>query len=167
VNNITLLVAMAVAALSGYFVGSYSGRDAKEALATAQIAARHAQDEHENTVKLLNERIGKLDSEYAEEKKDNTAHFRKQQQKWADLLASRDRRIVELSGMNNATAAEISRLRTSLQDMPLSAERKQTEQRIADLEKAFTAQQTQIAGLECSKIPVANEMLSKLKGDAL
>lgn len=166
-NNITLLIAMTVAAISGYFIGSYSGRDAKEALATAQIAARHVMEEHEQSVKLLNERISKLDNEYAEEKKGYNANFQKQKQKWAELLAGRDQRIAELNSMNSNTGAEISRLRSSVKDMAPSAERRHTEERIAVLEKDFKAQQIQIFGLECSKTPVAAEMLNKLQGDAL
>lgn len=166
-NNITLLIAMTVAAISGYFIGSYSGRDAREALATAQIAARHALEDHEQAVKLLHERISKLDSEYADEKKSHNESFQKQKQKWAELLAGRDRRIAELSSINTDTGAEISRLRGSVKDMPPSAERQRMEQRIAVLEKDFKATQTQISGLECSKTPVASEMLTKLKGDAL
>jgi hypothetical protein len=167
VNNITLLIAMTVAAISGFFIGSYSGREAKETLATAQIAARHAMDDHEKSVKLLNEQISRLDKEYAAEKKGNSENYQKQKQKWAELLAGRDRKIAELASRNSDTGAEITRLRGTVKDMSPSAERQRTEERIALLEKEFNAQQAQIFGLECSKTPVATEMLSKLKGDTL
>jgi uncharacterized coiled-coil protein SlyX len=166
-KNITLVIVMIVAAIAGYFIGSYSGRNAKEALANALVAARLATDDHDKTVKELNNRIIKLDSDYEIDKKARDASYEKQKVKWAGLLAGRDKRITELSKESSGTGAEIERLRGSLKGMTSPEERQRMNERIAKLEKELKDQQILITGLECSKIPVPQEILSKLKGDAL
>ena len=166
-KNITLIIVMLVAAIAGYFFGSYSGRNAKEALANAQVAAELATKDHDKTVKELNDRLAKLDSDYEIDKKARDASYEKQKIKWAELLAGRDKRITELSKESSGTGAEIERLRRSLKGMTSPEERQRMNERIAKLEKELKDQQTLIAGLECSKVPVPQEMLDRLKGDGL
>jgi DNA repair exonuclease SbcCD ATPase subunit len=163
-RNIILLIVMIVSGISGYYIGSFKGRDAIETLEKAKSAATQAQQLHDDTEKSLKTRISSLENDYQKEKeKLNDAH-EKQNTEWEAIKAGRDARIAELTQTVSTKRAEIDTLKQGVSSKKTgSKERIRLDNRIVDLEKEQKAHEMTIAGEECAKVPVPIETLQMLR----
>ena len=82
-RNLVLLIVMALAGAGGWYVGSWSGRDAIAALAKAKDLGEQAQTEHDKTVKSLNQKLAGLTGEFEQgQKKLEDEHPELIEQRW-------------------------------------------------------------------------------------
>lgn len=181
-RNLVLLIVALLAGAAGWYVGSWSGRDAIQALAKAKMLGEQAQTAHDQVVKGLNDRLAGLGAEYAQGKKTLEDAHAQAKQEFSSVLAGRDQRIAELGRVRTGTQSQLAGLRQALAQASTSAstgantgagtgtgtgttpqDRERLQADITRLEKQLADQQTLIAGLECSKVAVPSELLAPLR----
>lgn len=171
-RNLVLLIVALLAGAAGWYGGSWSGRDAIQALAKAKALGEQAQAEHDKAVKGLNDRLAGLGAEYAQGKKTLEDAHAQAKREFSTVLAGRDQRIAELGRVRTSTQTQLAGLKQALANAgtgtgtaggatPQDRERLQAD--INRLEKQVADQQTLIAGLECSKVAVPAELLAPLR----
>ena len=171
-RNLVLLIVALLAGAAGWYVGSWSGRDAIQALAKAKALGEQAQVEHDKAVKGLNDRLAGLGAEYAQGKKSLEDAHAQAQREFATVLAGRDQRIAELGRARSSTQSQLAGLKQALANAGTGTgagssatpqDRARLQADITRLEKQVADQQTLIAGLECSKVAVPAELLAPLR----
>ena len=173
-RNLVLLIVALLAGAAGWYVGSWSGRDAIQALAKAKVLGEQAQVAHDKAVKGLNDQLAGLGAEYAQGKKSLEDAHAQAKREFSTVLAGRDQRIADLGRVRTSTQTQLAGLKQALANAgtatgtgtgsgatPQDRERLQAD--IARLEKQVADQQTLIAGLECSKVAVPAELLAPLR----
>ena len=167
-GKLVLLIAMALAGAAGYYIGSWSGRDALQALSKAKDLGAQAQTEHDKTVKSLQDKVNGMTTDYEQGKQKREADHQQAKTEFSATLAKRDERIAALGKSNSGTVTQLATARAAAASAnantgtaPAEKARLQTE--IDRLEKELAAQKTLIAGLECSKVPVPEELLAPLR----
>lgn len=163
-RTLVLLIVMVLAGGAGWYVGSWSGRDAISALAKAKELGDAAQSVHDKTVNDLNRKLSGLAGEFEQgQKKLNDDHAQAKAE-FNTALAQRDQRIAVLGQQRSATQTRIVTLRETVAASGVSADDKaRAQDEIARLEKVVADQKTLIAGLECSKERVPAELLAPLR----
>ena len=163
-RNLVLLIVMVLAGGAGWYAGSWSGRDAISALAKAKAVGEAAQSEHDKTVKGLNQKLAGMNSDFEQGQKKLADDHAQAKAEFNATLAQRDQRISDLGKQRSATQTRIVTLRETVAAPGASAEDKARAQaEITRLEKLVADQKTLIAGLECSKEKVPDELLAPLR----
>jgi chromosome segregation ATPase len=162
-NNLVVLVVAVAALVAGWFVGSSSGREAKEALARAEAAGQSAKSEHDKAVGVLNQRLASLTGDYEREKQKLDADHSRQSREFDAILAKRDGRIAELTRARGETQAEVQRLKDAIAAAP-PAERERLQRELDRRQGEQKTQETQIAGLQCLEVPVPPDVLVAWRG---
>ena len=171
-RNLVLLIVALLAGAAGWYVGSWSGRDAIQALAKAKALGEQAQVEHDKAIKGLNDRLAGLGAEYAQGKKSLEDAHAQAEREFAAVLAGRDQRIADLGRVRSSTQTQLAGLKQALANAGTGTgtgagatpqDRARLQADIARLEKQVADQQTLIAGLECSKVAVPSELLAPLR----
>ncbi len=169
-RNLVLLIVALLAGAAGWYVGSWSGRDAIQALAKAKALGEQAQTAHDQAVKGLNDRLAGLGAEYAQGKKSLEDAHAQAEREFAAVLAGRDQRIADLGRVRSSTQTQLAGLKQALANAGTGTgagatpqDRARLQADIARLEKQVADQQTLIAGLECSKVAVPSELLAPLR----
>lgn len=183
-RNLVLLIVALLAGAAGWYVGSWSGRDAIQALAKAKALGEQAQTAHDQVVKGLNDRLAGLGAEYAQGKKTLEDAHAQAKQEFSSVLAGRDQRIADLGRVRTSTQSQLAGLKQALAHASTGAstgantgtgtgtgagtgatpqDRERLQADITRLEKQLADQQTLIAGLECSKVAVPGELLAPLR----
>ena len=169
-RNLVLLIVALLAGAAGWYVGSWSGRDAIQALAKAKALGEQAQTAHDQAVKGLNDRLAGLGAEYAQGKKSLEDAHAQAEREFAAVLAGRDQRIADLGRVRSSTQTQLAGLKQALANAGTGTgagatpqDRARLQADIARLENQVADQQTLIAGLECSKVAVPSELLAPLR----
>ena len=183
-RNLVLLIVALLAGAAGWYAGSWSGRDALQALAKAKALGEQAQAEHDKAVKGLNDRLAGLGAEYAQGKKTLEDAHDQAKRDFSTVLAGRDQRIADLGRVRTSSQTQLAALKQALANANANAnanagtgtgtgtgpgtgataqDRERLQADITRLEKQVADQQTLIAGLECSKVAVPAELLAPLR----
>lgn len=161
-RNLVLLIAMLAAGICGYFVGSWSGRDAKEALARVEASARESEAAFRKTTQDLEARLGTLSAAHDQEKQKIKDEFKKQEDVLAGAVATRDQRINELQRSRKTIQAEIADARARLAAAKTEAERKAAEVDIGKLQKQEQVVAVTVDGEQCAAVKVPPSLLAAL-----
>lgn len=167
-GKLVLLIAMALAGAAGYYIGSWSGRDALQALSKAKDLGAQAQAEHDKALKALQDKVANMTTDYEQGKQKLAADHQQAKSEFTATLARRDERITALGKTNSGTASQLAVARTAATNASANAsstpaEKARLQAEIDRLEKELAAQKTLIAGLECSKVQVPEELLTPLR----
>lgn len=163
-RNLVLLIVMVLAGGAGWWAGSWSGRDAKAALAKAQEIGEQAQKAHADETQALKKQLESIGSEFEAKQKARDAEFATAKGALDTALAGRDKTIADLqrsSGSKQTRIVEIEK-RVADPSLPL-AERNALQADIDRLKAEVSAERARVAGLECSKVPVPAELLAPLR----
>ena len=163
-QKILLLVVAILAGLGGWYVGSWKGRDAIQALDKAKDLGQQAEAAQAKTQKALDKQIADLTQQFQSSQKKLEDEHSQAKAEFATVLAGRDKRIADLGKTRSVTQTRIVTLEASAAQPGISAEeraRLQTE--IDRLKKEVDDQKVLIAGLECSKVAVPAELLAPLR----
>ncbi len=167
-GKLVLLIAMVLAGAAGYYIGSWSGRDALQALSKAKDLGAQAQAEHDKAMKSLQDKVAGMTSDYEQGKQKLAADHQQAKSEFTATLAKRDERIAALGKSNTGTVTQLAAARAAAASASANtgttpAEKARLQAEIDRLEKEVAAQKTLIAGLECSKVPVPEELLAPLR----
>lgn len=163
-GKLLLLVVMVLAGVTGWTVGSWSGRDARQALAKAKDLGEQAQTEHDKAVKALNQRIASMTADFERDSKKLADDHASAKAELSAALANRDQRIADLVRTRGGAQSQIAALRQAASSASVSPEeRLRLQAEITRLQQQVADQQTLIAGLECSKVQVPAELLAPLR----
>ena len=163
-GKLLLLIVMVLAGGAGWTVGSWSGRDALQALSKAKELGEQAQTEHDKVVKALNQRIVAMTTDFEQDKKKLDDDHAKARTEFSAALANRDQRIADLGRARSGAQSQIAALQQAATSASASPEdRARLQAEITRLQKTVADQQTLIAGLECSKVQVPAELLAPLR----
>lgn len=171
-RNLVLLIVALLAGAAGWYGGSWSGRDAIQALAKAKALGEQAQAEHAKAVKGLNDQLAGLGADYAQGKKSLEDAHAQAKREFSTVLAGRDQRIADLGRVRTTTQTQLAGLKQALANAgtgtgtaggATAQDRERLQADINRLEKQVADQQTLIAGLECSKVAVPGELLAPLR----
>ena len=171
-RNLVLLIVALLAGAAGWYIGSWSGRDALQALAKAKALGEQAQTAHDKAVKGLNDQLAGLGADYAQGKKSLEDAHAQAKREFSTVLAGRDQRIADLGRVRTTTQTQLAGLKQALANAgtgtgaaggATAQDRERLQADINRLEKQVADQQTLIAGLECSKVAVPGELLAPLR----
>jgi hypothetical protein len=167
-GKLVLLIAMVLAGAAGYYLGSWSGRDALQALSKAKDLGIQAQVEHDKAVKSLQDKVASMGTAYAQEKQKLEVGHQQAKNEFTATLVKRDERIAALGKRNNGTVTQLTAARAAAASANANtgtapAEKARLQAVIDRLEGELAAQKTLIAGLECSKVQVPEELLAPLR----
>lgn len=162
-RNIIILGLMVVSGIAGYFIGSYKGRAAEEALEQIKLASSQAQQSHDATENELKKRIGELDKNYQAEKEKLIETHEKQNAEWDEIKTDKDKRIAELSGAISSNQNVIQHLiQIESTKQVGSKERSKLDSQIAKLEKEESDEKSAISGEKCVDAVVPIEIVKML-----
>lgn len=162
---LVMLIIMALSAGAGWWGGSWKGRDAIQALAKAQDMAQQATTERDRVQADLNKTLAKLTADYQQAQARRDAEHAQARDDLARQLAGRDKTIAEIGRARDSRQAEIGRLRLQADAAGTSAEdRSRLLAEVERLKRDVADKDTQIAGFECSKVPVPAPLLAPLQG---
>lgn len=163
-RNLVLLIVMVLAGGAGWWAGSWSGRDAKQALAKAAELGEQAKKAHAEETQALKARLDGIGAELEARQKARDTEFASAKQQLEGLLAGRDKTISELKRSSSGKQTRIVEIEKRVADPALPvAERNTLQAEIARLQGEVQAERTRVAGLECSKVPVPPELLAPLR----
>jgi small-conductance mechanosensitive channel len=164
-QNLIYLIIMALAGGAGWYAGSWKGRDAIEALDKAKAVGEQAIAERDKLDRDLKQSLARLTSEFQQGQQQRDAEHAKVKDELTGALAQRDKTIAALGRARDSSRAAIRSNEARIQDAGTSAEERQ---RLlaenARLKQEVADKETQIAGFECSKVPVPAPLLSPLQG---
>lgn len=164
-NYLVWLIVMALAGAAGWWGGSWRGRDALAALAQAKEMAGQAVAERDRIQADLGKTVAQLKAEFQQGQAQRDAEHAKARDELARTLAGRDKTIAELGRARDGRQTEIARLRQQADAAGTSAEeRARLQSEIERLKRDVADKETQIAGFECSKVPVPAPLLAPLQG---
>lgn len=161
-RNLVLLLAMAAAGVAGYFLGSWSGRDAKEALARVEAAARESEAQYQKTTKDLQAMLAALGSEHEQATQKIKDEFKQQEAAFASAVKARDQRIVELQRARQGIQAEIADAKARLAAAKGEADRKAAEAEVGRLQKQEQVVVATVEGEQCANVKVPPSLLAAL-----
>lgn len=164
-QNLVYLIIMVLAGGAGWYGGSWKGRDAIAALDQAKAVGEQAIAERDKLQTELKQSLAKLTSEFEQGQQLRDAEQAKVTVALNTALAGRDKTIDGLRRMTAGKQSEIQRITAQIADKataPSDLPRLQAE--IERLNKEVKDKETQIAGFECSKVPVPAELLQPLRG---
>lgn len=164
-QNLIYLIILVLAGGAGWYAGSWKGRDAIEALDKAKAVGEQAIAERDKLDRDLKQNLARLTSEFETVRQQRDAEHAKVTSELTGALAQRDKTIADLNRVRDSSRAAIRRNEGLIKDASTSAEERQRLQaENARLKQEVADKETQIAGLECSKVPVPAPLLSPLQG---
>lgn len=163
-RNLILLLVLVAGGVTGYFIGSYRGKAAIEALAAVKQAALQEKAEADKTVKALEEKMAGLSTEHKNELDKIESDYRQQLAKLGDALAGKEKKLKELSAQIDSNRQEIDRLRNTALSTTDPAERQKLLDQIAQLEKANRNLQSGVDGFRCLSVAIPDEIVRQLQG---
>ena len=164
-QKLVLFIVLAVAAGCGYFVGSWSGRDAKEALTRIEASAKLSDAEYKKTTQALTEKLASLDSEHEKEKQKINDDFKQQKNAFDAAVASRDTRIADLVKTRAGIQADIAKAQARLAAAKTVEETRAAQADIGKLEKQEQVVVVTVEGEQCAAVKVPPSLLAALKGN--
>ena len=163
-TNLIILIVMLLAGAGGWYAGSWSGRDAKEALALAQKAGVEAKTVRETIQTDLNRKIEVLTSEHDAAVRQIQTKFDGETANWQSLLAARDGKISALNQVASGARSQVALLNDRLAKAADPKERAALAQEINALKAQAVKAEVESAGNVCSMQRVPDEMLASLRG---
>jgi hypothetical protein len=165
-QNLILFIAMAVAAGCGYFVGGWSGRDAKEALTRIEASAKQSDAEYKKTTQALTDKLASLDSEHQKEKQKIEDDFKQQKTSFDTAVASRDTRIADLVKTRAGIQADIAKAQAQLAAAKTDKEKQVAQAALDAANKKETVAVASLDSAQCESAKVSPSLLAALKGGA-
>ena len=165
-QNLILFIAMAVAAGCGYFVGGWSGRDAKEALTRIEASAKQSDAEYKKTTQALTDKLASLDSEHQKEKQKIEDDFKQQKTSFDTAVASRDTRIADLVKTRAGIQADIAKAQAQLAAAKTDKEKQVAQAALDAANKKETVAIASLDSAQCESAKVSPSLLAALKGNA-
>ena len=164
-QNLIYLIILVLAGGAGWYAGSWKGRDAIEALDKAKAVGEQAIAERDKLDRDLKQNLARLTSEFETVRQQRDAEHARVTSELTGALAQRDKTIADLNRVRDSSRAAIRRNEGLIKDASTSAEERQRLQaENARLKQEVADKETQIAGFECSKVPVPAPLLSPLQG---
>jgi chromosome segregation ATPase len=161
-RNLVLIVAMVAAGLAGFFLGGWSGRDAKEALARVEASARESEAQYQKTTKDLQAKLAALGSEHEQATQKIKDDFKKQEDAFASAVKVRDQRIVDLQRSRQGIQAEIADAKARLAAAKTEADRLAAQADIGKLQKKEEVVVATVEGEQCANVKVPPSLLTAL-----
>lgn len=162
---LVLLIIMALSGAAGWYGGSWRGRDAIQALAKEKAMAEQAVAARDKVEGELKQNLAKLTADYQQGQAQRDAEHAKARSDLTVALASRDKTIADLGRVRDTRQSEIARLKQQAELVGTSPEeRLRLQAEIDRLKRDVADKETQIAGFECSKVPVPGPLLAPLQG---
>ena len=165
-QNLVYLIIIALAGGAGWYAGSWSGKDAKQALEAAQKAGEEIKVSRDKIQGELDNKILALTTTHDTQVQQIRSKFDSESAEWKTLLASRDARIVALNSSAKSFRQQADELTRQLGSAKSPEESYALKARIAALEGQAKLAEVEIKGVECSAQSVPNDMLAKLRGEA-
>ena len=165
-QNLVYLIIMALAGGAGWYAGSWSGKDAKQALEAAQKAGEEIKVSRDKIQGELDSKILALTTSHDTQVQQIRSKFDSESVEWKTLLASRDTRIVALNSSAKTFRQQADDLTRQLGSAKSLEESNALKARIAALEGQAKRAEVEIKGVECSAQAVPNDMLAKLRGES-
>jgi chromosome segregation ATPase len=164
-QNLIYIIIMALAGGAGWYAGSWKGRDAIEALDKAKAVGEQAIAERNQLDRDLKQSLARLTNEFQQGQQQRDAEHAKVKDELTGALVQRDKTIAALGRARDSSQAAIRSNEARIQDTGISAvERQRLLAENARLKQEVADKETQIAGFECSKLPVPAPLLSPLQG---
>jgi flagellar basal body-associated protein FliL len=150
--------------ISGYTFGAYRSKAAIEALATVEQAAKQDKAEADKAISALKENLAGLTSAHKSELSKIEAEYRQQRANLDTALASKDKKIKDLTTRMSTNRQEIERLKNMAGNVPDPVEKKKLLARVALLESEKKSMETGMDGLKCLGVAAPDEILLQLQG---
>ena len=113
-RNLVLLLSMITSAGGGWWLGSWSGRDAKSALAEAEVKGKLAAAEHDKAQQALNQKIAALTDEFQRESQKLKDSQTQREKDFDAVVANRDARLAELAKVHDGNQKRLAVLQAQL-----------------------------------------------------
>jgi len=165
-GKVVLIIAMLAAGIAGYFIGGWSGRSAKEALAKAETAAKESEAQYQKTRQHLEQKLATIGTQHEAEKQKIIDEANKQQADFKTAVDTREARISAMQKERLGIRSQITAAEQRVRDAKTDSERQAAEadrQRLINQELAV---RTTVQGEQCAIVKVAPSLLVVLRGVA-
>ena len=163
-GKLVLIIAMLAAGVAGYFIGGWSGRSAKEALAKAETSAKESEAQFQKTKQELEQKLASIGSQHEAEKQKINDDFKKQQDEFTSAVATRDQRIVTMQKERTGIQSQIVAAQARASAAKTDADRKAAEADVLRLQKQEQVVVVTVQGEQCAVVKVPPSLLAALRG---
>lgn len=163
-TNVVLLVLVLLAGGAGWWAGNRSGADAREALTKTQQLGKQALQEHDRETTSLKQQLAKINADFERAQQAREAQQAKDKQALDAALAGRDKTISDLKRNVASQQSLLIHLQQQLADPALPTAKREAMQGDFDrLNATLQLNQQRVHGMQCSKVPVPDELLQPLR----
>lgn len=166
-QNLIYLILIVLSAGAGWFGGSWSGRDAKQALEAARKSGQAAETQRAAMQSELDNKLKAIKADHDAEIAKYDARFDAATTDWNRKLADRDNKILALNTSAKSFRQRADELTRQLGSAKTPEEVARLKAEIAALQGKAQAAEVESLGNVCSKTPVPADLLAGLRVEAL
>ena len=163
-RNLVLLLSMITSAGGGWWLGSWSGRDAKSALAEAEVKGKLAAAEHDKAQQALNQKIAALTDEFQRESQKLKDSQTQREKDFDAVVANRDARLAELAKVHDGNQKRLAVLQAQLAVAKTPEEREKIVEVIKEVKGEDRIVTIEVDGRMCQTVPVPGDLLAAWRG---
>jgi len=163
-RNLVLLVVALLSAAAGWFGGSWSGRDAQQALAKLKLAGEQLEADRAKTQRDVDRQIATLKAGYEKDLQALVDQHAARSTQMDAAIAGKDKRLAELNQAQTDKQARIRQLDAALAAAKTPQEIKQIETERAQVQQDVKVMATESQGLQCQSAVVPAALLAAWRG---
>ncbi len=160
-RNIILLIVLVSGLVAGYFVGSYKGREAMEALEKEKALQETLKKDHDAIQAGLQQKLGAVEDQRKSQLEEAQKKYQDQSAQWekskANLDATIKKQTVLLANTNRDIDSLVKKLPTAT-----GAERAKLEAEIARLRQQAQSIQVEADGTRCLQVQAPRAVIDAL-----
>ena len=161
-RNILLLLVLVCGLVAGYFIGSYSGKDARETLADEIKKGKLLDDELTKANEQLKQELEAVNDKHKLEIDTLRKDYDAKKGEWQHSKAALDETIKRLSGDLGKHKTTLADLKKKLGASTSEADKKRLQAEIDRLNQVIAAGQQELDGNLCLKVKVPQRVLDAL-----
>jgi hypothetical protein len=165
-QNLIYLILIVLAGGAGWMAGSWSGRDAKQALEGAKDMGKQVTVVRDNLQTEIDTKLQTLKAEHDAEVQKLRAGFDAETLVWKKQLADRPAEMKVLDQKIKAAQANVDKLQAERKLLTDPKQIAALNATIAQQQRDIEAARVRNEGLKCSQQPVPEDMLARLRGGA-
>lgn len=160
-RNVILFLVLSCGIIAGYYVGSYRGRDAIEALAKEKALQATLKKDHDAIQAGLQQKLGAVEEKRKNELDEAQKKYQSESAQWekskANLDATIKKQTAQLANTNRDIDTLVKKLPTAT-----GAERAKLEAEIARLRQQAQSIQVEADGTRCLQVQAPHDVIDAL-----
>jgi hypothetical protein len=163
-RNLVILVVALLSAAAGWFGGSWSGRDAQQALAKLKLAGEQVEADRAKVQQDVDRQINVLKAGYQKDLQALVDQHAARSSQMDAAIAGKDKRLAELALAQTDKQSRIRQLDAALAAAKTPQEIKQIQTEREQVQQEVKAVATEVQGVQCQSAVVPPALLVAWRG---